>query len=241
VLGRHQHPPRESSVPPCRALAASLALLAACAADRGPVDETYTVEPVGFGCLDRAGELPDDPLNPTPAPYCRIGVLSDLALQGRPVPAAAVLDRGAECRDTPRGYAVDLAPGVAARFHAAFEDERDFVPLDGSPACPPLETSGPVPALPGGATTAAEFLTVATVPAPTAAGGTLVLPAAVEARLVEAGSGRLLWHDTCRTDTAELKAAAGFPGFGNLRQALSDEALRCARGFAAALGAPTPR
>ena len=58
--------------------------------------------------------------------------------------------------------------------------------------------------------------------------------------MVEAGSGRMLWHDSCRTDTAELTAAAGFPDLGNLRQVLSDEALRCARGFAAALGAPAP-
>ena len=50
----------------------------------------------------------------------------------------------------------------------------------------------------------------------------------------------MLWHDACRTDTAELTAAAGFPGFGNLRQLLSDEALRFARGFAATLGAPAP-
>jgi len=60
------------------------------------------------------------------------------------------------------------------------------------------------------------------------------------AKLVEAGSGRVLWRDTCRMDDSELTTAAGFPGFGNLRQVLSDEALRCARGFAATPGAPAP-
>ena len=50
----------------------------------------------------------------------------------------------------------------------------------------------------------------------------------------------MLWRDRCATDTAELTAAAGFPELANLRQVLSDEALRCARGFAATLGAPAP-
>jgi hypothetical protein len=36
----------------------------------------------------------------------------------------------------------------------------------------------------------------------------------------------------------ELQAAASLPGDQSLRQVLSDEALRCARGFAATLGAP---
>ena len=116
-----------------------------------------TVEPVGFGCLDDMGEVVDDPLNPTPAPFCRIGVLGSLKLDGRPVPTVAVIDRGAECNRTPKGYAIDLAPGVAARFHAAFQVDPDFVPMDDSPACPALDVSGPVPALPGGAQTALEF------------------------------------------------------------------------------------
>ncbi len=41
-----------------------------------------------------------------------------------------------------------------------------------------------------------------------------------------------------RTELAGLQAAASLPGDQNLRQMLSDEALRCARGFAASLGAP---
>ena len=228
---------------PSSGLTASLLLLVglvACTDDRKPVDETQTVEPIGFGCLDDMGEVVDDPLNPTPAPFCRIGVLGSLKLDGRPVPTVAVIDRGAECNRTPKGYAVDLAPGVAARFHAAFQVDPDFVPMDDSPACPALDVSGPVAALPGGAQTALEFTADATVPATTAAGGTLFLPAEASARLVEAGSGRVLWRDSCRTDKAELTAAAGFPDLGNLRQVLSDEALRCARGFAATLGAPAP-
>ena len=109
---------------PISGLTASLLLLVglvACTDDRKPVDETQTVEPVGFGCLDDIGEVVDDPLNPTPAPFCRIGVLAALQLDGRPVPTVAVIDRGAECSRTPKGYAIDLAPGVAARFHAAFQ------------------------------------------------------------------------------------------------------------------------
>jgi hypothetical protein len=230
-------------VRPSSGLTAYLVLLAglvACADDRKPVDETQAVEPIGFGCLDDMDEVADDPLNPTPAPFCRIGVLGSVELDGRPVPTVAVIDRGSECNRTPKGYSIDLAPGVAARFHAAFQLDPDFVPMDDSPACPATTGSGPVAALPAGARTALEFTTAATVPAPTAMGGTLIIPAAVNARLVEAGSGRVLWRDTCRIDTAEFTAAAGFPGFGNLRQLLSDEALRCARGFAATLGAPAP-
>jgi hypothetical protein len=232
----------ESSVRPFRVLSASvfIAVCTACSGEREPVDETATVEPIGWGCLDRAGELADDPLNPAPAPYCRIGVLNGLKLEGRPEPVAAVIDHGSECSTTTKGFAIDLAPGVAARFNRAFQLERDFVPLSESPACPSLASTGVVPALPGGATIAVEFLTVSTVSAPSAADETYVLPAAVEARLIEAGSGRVLWHDTCRTDTAELSAAASFPGSDNLRQVLTAEALRCADGFAAALGAPPP-
>jgi hypothetical protein len=214
--------------------------LAACAQETRPVDETATIEPVGFACLADIDEVADDPLAPAPAPYCRIGVLGSLALDGRALPKVAVIDRGAECRRTPEGYAIDLAPGVAARFHAAFRLAPDFVPLDASPACPPTGGSGPVAGLPEGAPLALWFTTAAPVPAPTATGGTLIVPAAVDARLVEADSGRVLWRDNCRTDAAELVTAAGFPGFGNMREVLSDEALRCARSFAATLGAPPP-
>jgi hypothetical protein len=186
------------------------------------------------------GEVADDPLKPPPTSFCRIGLLGALQLDGRPVPTVAVLDHGAECTATPKGYAIDLAPGVAARFHQAFQTDPDFVPMDDSPACPALDGSGPVEALPAGARTALEFTAPATLAAAAAAGGVLLLPTEVTAKLVEAGSGRVLWRDSCRTDTAELTAAAGFPDLGNLRQVLSDEALRCARGFAAALGAPAP-
>ena len=157
---------------PSSGLTASLLLLvglAACTDDRKPVDETQTVEPVGFDCLEDLGEVVDDPLNPTPAPFCRIGVLGSVELDGRPAPTVAVIDRGAECNRTPKGYAVDLAPGVAARFHQAFQLDPDFVPMDDSPACPALDVSGPVAALPAGAHTALEFTADATVPATTAA------------------------------------------------------------------------
>ena len=217
-----------------------LANLAACAEDRRPVDETRTVEPVGFGCLDDIDEVANDPLNPSPPAFCHVGVLASLRLDGRPLPIAAVIDRGPECIRTANGYKVNLAPGVAARFHAAFRLDPGFVPIDDSPACPAAVGSGPVAALPDGAETALEFTTGGPVPVPTASGRTLIIPAAVDVRLVDADSGRLLWRDSCRTDTAELVAAAGFPDLGYLRQVLSDEALRCANGFAATLEAPAP-
>ncbi len=214
--------------------------LVACADDRKPVDETATVEPIGFGCLDQMGEIVDDPLDPAAPPFCRIGVLGGLTLDGRSLPKVAVLDRGNECHRTQDGYAVDLAPGVAARFHSAFATDPDFVPLADSPACPGLDGAGPVPALPAGAQDAIEFATVATIAVTTADGTALNLPAEVSARIIDAATGRSRWLDRCRTDATELAAAASFPDLSNLRQVLSDEALRCARGFAAALGAPAP-
>jgi hypothetical protein len=217
---------------------ALLALLAACADGRKPVDETATIEPVGWGCLDRIGEVVDDPLSPAPPPYCRIGVLSGLQRDGRTLPVTAVLDRGAECRATAQGFALDLAPGVAARFHAAFIDNPSFVPMGDSPSCPPQGDTGPLPPLPGGAQTAIEFITTETAPTQDAAGDRLILPAEVQARLIDAVTGHLIWQDRCRTDMPELQAAASLPGDQSLRQVLSDEALRCARGFAATLGAP---
>ena len=219
---------------------AAFGLLAACADDEKPVMELQTPEPIGFGCLAEMDEVADDPLNPAPPPFCRIGVLGALKLDGKPLPKVAVLDRGNECVRGPKGYAVDIAPGVAARFHGAFTTDPDFVPMADSPACPDLGGSGAVPALPAGATDAIEFATVNIVPATAADGTALQLPADVSARLIEARTGRILWQDRCRLDTAELTTAAGFPEIGNLRQVLSDEALRCARGFAAALGAPPP-
>ena len=47
---------------------ALLALLAACADDRKPVDETATPEPVGWGCLDRDGEVVNDPVGAVTSP-----------------------------------------------------------------------------------------------------------------------------------------------------------------------------
>lgn len=219
---------------------ALLALLAACSDDRKPVNEIATPEPIGWGCLDRDGEVVNDPLAPTPPPFCRIGMLSGLQRDGRALPITAVVDRGAECRPTARGFVLDLAPGVAARFHAAFIDNPSFVPMSDSPACPPEGDTGPLPALPGSAQTAIEFTTTATAATQDADGNELILPAEVEARLVDAVTGQLIWQDRCRTDMAELQAAASLPGESNLRQVLSDEALRCARGFAATLGAPAP-
>ena len=217
-----------------------LCLLAGCADDRKPVDETASIEPIGWGCLDRIGELVNDPLHPEPPPYCRIGVLSGLQRAGRALPVTAVLDRGSECWPTPQGFMVDLAPGVAARFHAAFMDNPSFVPMADSPACPPQGDTGPIPALPGGTQTAIEFTTVAHASVQDAAGNTLILPSQVEARLVDAVTGRPIWHDRCDVDIAELRSAASLPDESNLRQVLSDEAQRCARGFAATLGAPAP-
>lgn len=217
-----------------------LALLAACAEDRKPVNETATPEPVGWGCLSRVGEVVNDPLAPAPPPYCRIGLLSGLQRDGRALPVTAVVDRGAECRPTAQGFVLDLAPGVAARFHAAFIANPSFVPMSDSPACPPEGDTGPLPALPGGAQTAIEFVTSSSTPAQDAAGNALILPSQVEARLIDPVTGNLLWHDRCDVDVAELRAAASLPGLDNLRQVLSDEALRCARGFAATLGAPAP-
>lgn len=238
-----RHLSRESLVPP-RSLAGIgltlLSVLAACADDRKPVDETATIEPIGWGCLDRIGELVNDPLHPAPPPYCRIGVLSGLQRVGRALPVTAVLDRGSECWPTPQGFMIDLAPGVAARFHAAFTANPSFVPMADSPACPPQGDTGPIPALPGGAQTAIEFTTTNHASVADAAGNTLILPAQVEARLLDAVTGRPIWNDRCDVDISELRGAASLPDESNLRQVLSDEALRCAQGFAAALGAPAP-
>lgn len=217
-----------------------LALLAACSDDRKPVNETATIEPVGWGCLSRVGEVADDPLDPTPPAYCRVGLLSGLQRDGRALPVTAIVDRGAECRPTAQGFVVDLAPGVAARFHGAFIDNPSFVAMSDSPACPAEGDTGPLPTLPGGAQTAIEFVTTSSTPAQDAAGNTLILPSQVEARLIDPVTGKLIWHDRCDVDIAELRAAASLPGLDNLRQVLSDEALRCARGFAATLGAPAP-
>ena len=228
---------------PCHGFMATLLVLAgltACADDRKPVDETQVVEPIGFGCLDQMGEIANDPLNPNPPPFCRIGVLGALQLDGKPLPKVAVLDHGNECLRTAKGYEIDLAPGVAARFHAAFVTDPDFVPMTDSPGCPDLGGTGAVPALPAGAVDAIEFATVGIVPATAADGSALLLPAQVSSRPIDARTGQVRWQDRCRLDTAELTTAAGFPELGNLRQVLSDEALRCARGFAATLGAPAP-
>ena len=104
----------------------------------------------------------------------------------------------------------------------------------------PQGDTGPIPALPGGAQTAIEFTTVAHTSVQDAAGNTLILPSQVEARLVDAVTGRPIWHDRCDVDISELRSAASLPDESNLRQVLSDEALRCAQGFAATLGAPAP-
>ena len=112
---------------------AGLALLAACADHQKTVNETATVEPVGWGCLNRVGELADDLMNPTPPPFCRIGILSGLQQEGRALPVTAVLDRGAGSWPAAEALVIDLTPGVAAPFHAAFADNPSFVPLATAP------------------------------------------------------------------------------------------------------------
>ena len=228
---------------PSSSLTASLLLLAglvACDTDRKPVDETANIEPVGFACVDDFDEVADDPLNPTPPPFCRIGVLGSLQLDGRPLRTVAVIDRGAECNRTEAGDAINIAPGVAARFHAAFQLDPDFVPIDDSPACPAAIGSGPIVPLPAGASAALEFTTTGPIPVPSRGGRH---SAAARGRRCKTGRRRLrslavarqLPHRHRRT-----RRGRGFPELSNLRQVLSDEALRCARGFAATLGAPAP-
>jgi hypothetical protein len=197
--------------------------------------------PTGFECLVALGEVTDDPLHAAAAgPTCRVGWLDAVRVEGCPEPAVAVIERGPVCRPAAGGLAVDLSAGVVARVYRAFQLEPGVVPLADSPACPSLDAGIADPALPGGSATLLDLTTVATVPATSAAGVAYRLPAAVAGRLVEARSGRVLWQDTCRTDTSELQAAATFPDTPNLERMLAHEADRCAQGFAAALGAPSP-
>ena len=196
--------------------------------------------PTGFECLERVGEVVDDPMHAATGPTCRIGRLDAVRVQGRPVPPVAVVERGPVCRQTPKGLAIDLATGVAARVYRDFQLDPGFVPLADSPACPSLEAGIADPALPAGSTSLLEVTTVATIPATSASGVVYMLPATVAGRLVEARSGRVLWQDTCRTNTSELTAAATFPDTMNFERLLAAAADNCAQRFAAALGAPSP-
>ncbi|MFL5331905.1 MAG: hypothetical protein ACJ8H8_01725 [Geminicoccaceae bacterium] len=193
----------------------------------------------GFECLAAVGEVADDPLHAAAGPTCRVGRLDAVRVEGRPVPGVAVIERGPVCRPAAGGMAIDLSASVVARVYRDFQLEPGFVPLVQSPSCPSLDAGVADPALPAGSTALLELTTVATVPTTSAAGVAYRLPAAVAGRLVEARNGRVLWQDTCRTDTSELKAAATFPDTPNLERVLAHEADRCAQGFAAALGAPT--
>lgn len=214
---------------------------AACADDERPTDETAPpAPPVGFHCVANIDEVVDDPLDPETAPACRIGELAAVTVEGKPVPAVTLVERGPVCRHTPQGYVIDLAPSVASRLYDRYASEPTFTPLEDSPACPDTATrSGPV-TLTGGAVARLDVTTTATVPAAGPTGERYVFSAAVSGRLVDIRTGRVLWQDTCRTDTAELQAAATFPDVGNLRRVLAGEAERCVAGFAAALGAPVP-
>ena len=195
--------------------------------------------PTGFECLAAVGEVADDPMHAAAVRPARRP--AGCGSRRRPPGAAGGRDRaGPVCRPAAGGLAVDLSAGVVARVYRAFQLEPGFVPLADSPACPSLDAGIADPALPAGSTTLLELTTVATIPATSAAGVAYRLPAAVAGRLVEARSGRVLWQDTCRTDTSELQAAATFPDTPNLERILAAEADRCAQGFAAALGAPSP-
>jgi hypothetical protein len=215
--------------------ASILALAAAGCNAPGRHDATPGPPPsTALACLADAGEVTDDPLAPAPGPACRTGVLRTAALKGRPLPAVTVVDRATVCRHTVRGYAVDLAPVVTERVHDSFRPTPGFEPLQDRPACPAPDD---VTALPEAGAAALEIATVASVQATAADGTTYLLPATVAARLVEVGTGRLIWHETCGTNTQELKTATTFADTGDLQQVLSDATL-CARAFAAALGAP---
>jgi hypothetical protein len=146
--------------------------------------------PTGFECLAAIDEVALDPLKAATGPSCRIGRLTAVRVAGRPVPAVAVIERGPVCRHTPKGYAIDLAPGVAARVHRDLQLEPGFVPLADSPACPSLDAGVADPALPGESTAVLEVTTVATVPAAGPTGAAYVLPATVAGRLVDARSAK---------------------------------------------------
>lgn len=225
-------------------LPATLALAltaAACADAERPTDETAPPPPpVGFHCVANIDEVADDPLDPETAPACRIGELAAVTVGGRPVPAVTLVERGPLCHHTPQGYVVDLAPSVASRLYDRYASEPTFTPLGDSPTCPDTTTRSTPVNLTGGEAARLEVTTVATVPATGPSGQRWVFSAAVDGRLVDTRTGRVLWQDTCRTDTAELQAAATFPDIGNLRRVLAGEAERCVAGFAAALGAPVP-
>jgi hypothetical protein len=237
--GQGTHPGR-APLPP-RAIilllaASTLALTAAgCSAPEQRHAEPQPPSSTAFACLADADEVANDPLAPVAGPACRTGVLRTAGLQGRPLPAVTVIDRATVCRHTVRGYAADLAPVVTERLQDSFRSTAGFEPLQDRPACPAPDDAK---ALAGAPAVALEITTVATVPATAADGTTYLLPATVAARLVEPGTGRLLWHETCSTSTQELQAATTFADTGNLQQVLSDDATLCARAFAAALGAP---
>jgi hypothetical protein len=224
-------------------LPAALALVLAAAAC-GPgiehPDQTRASAPpaTGFACLADADEVANDPLNPV-QPICRTGVLTAVSVDGRPVPGALVVERGPVCRHTQHGYTIDLAPQVAARLYERYQSEPSFTPLQDSPACPALDDTPEPAALPAGTTALLEITTVASVPATGPTGIAYLLPAAVAGRLVEAGTGRVLWQGTCRTDAPELLAAASFPDTANLERILAGEAEGCAAAFGTPLGAPT--
>lgn len=211
-------------------------VLAACARDRHPTDETGApVPPVGFACVGNVDELANDPLHPAGPPACRVGTLAAVTVDGKPVPGVMVVEHGPTCAHAADGYVVDLAPAVVQRLYGRYQSEPTFVPLQDSPACP-AATMQPV----GGATSRLEITTTATAPATGPNGENYLFSATVTAKLVETATGRVLWQDSCRPDLVELKAAATFPDPGNLRRVLAGEAERCAAGFGGALGAPVP-
>jgi hypothetical protein len=221
-----------------RLVVVALALAAAACAPDSPSSPQATPA-TGFACLDNADEVMNDPMHPV-EPVCRIGDLTAVTIEGQPVPGVAVLERGPVCRHTAQGYAVDLAPQVAARLYRRYQSEPAFTPLQDSPTCPSLDDGAKVVTLPGQPRALLEITTAASVPATGPTGIAYLLPATVAGRLVEAESGRVLWQGTCRTDAPELLAAARFPDIGNLERILAGEAEGCAKAFGTPLGAPTP-
>lgn len=203
-------------------------------------DQTQAApQSTGFACLDDADEVLNDPLNPV-TPVCRIGDLTAVQVDGRPVPGVTVVERGPICHHTPHGYAVDLAPQVVARLYARYQSEPTFVPLQDSPTCPSVDEGAKLVTMASGTKALLEITTVASVTATGPTGIGYLLPATVAGRLVEVQSGKVVWQGTCRTDAPELLAAASFPDLGNLERILAGEAEGCAAAFGTPLGAPTP-
>lgn len=218
-------------------------LLAACGKEEVVKRVEVPAYDVPFACVADAHEvvLPGGPglsAPMDPLPGCHAATLGNVKLPGGHTGPVTVFGTDRICHSTSDGLAVDIAPQVADKLAEALEGEATFTSVSGGEGCPSSD-SGQALRQAFGTGDVLEVVSIGWKPYQTPDGDRFSLASVLRARLVETGSGKIVWDAICPLPTDEFKAATSFAddvdGSPALQRALSTATTVCAQQFAGPL------